>query len=56
MENAVVPISPAKHPATSATTGGRGRKTQTALTAASPMTSHGSRTGPEALLCNRIVD
>src|SRR5258705_11134565 len=56
MEKAVVPISPAKHLATSATTGGRGHKTQTALTAASPMTSHGSHTGPKAALCNRIAD
>ena len=56
MENAVVPASPARHPATSATTGGRGHKTPTALTAASETISHDNHAGPKALRCSKTAD
>src|SRR5262249_15629536 len=55
-ENTVVPASPAKHPITSAITGGRGHNTATALTAASATGSNGSQGGPKALRCNRTAD
>src|SRR5882757_4701344 len=55
-ETAAVPASPATHPATSATTGGRGHNTAQALTTANPATSHGSHTGPKALRCNKSAE
>src|SRR3984893_2095280 len=56
MENAVVPASPARHPATSATTGGRGHKTPMALTAASETISHDNHPGPKALRCSNTAE
>src|ERR1700722_5578 len=56
MENMVVPTSPARHPATIATTGGRGHKTPRALTAASETISHRNHAGPKALYFNKSAE
>src|SRR5258707_1285973 len=56
METAVVLASPARHPATSATTGGRGHNTAAALATASPVISHGSNAGPKALRCSKSAE